>query len=115
MWVTVPDGDVAIAFYAMALLGSAAAKQVGVATLSSRPRCAATQPLRARVYHTVLLPLSFYSPKSHRLNFLFGQAELLLLDLIFLQTLMKDACERHVAELEKNAPSILSAVAERKC
>jgi HEPN domain-containing protein len=99
-----------------------------------------------RAYHCILLTLSLYSPKSHRLNFLRGQAEPLLLDLIqvwprdtkfaqrcfellrqayvnarysphykitpqelewigerieLLQTLVKGACERHIAALEK--------------
>lgn len=35
-----------------------------------------------RLYHTVLLTLSLYSPKSHRLNFLRGQAEPLVHELI---------------------------------
>jgi predicted nucleotidyltransferase/HEPN domain-containing protein len=99
-----------------------------------------------RFYHCVLLTLALYSPKSHRLNFLRGQAEPLLLDLIqvwprdtkfaqrcfellrqayvnarysphykittqelewiserieLLQTVVKDACELHIADLEK--------------
>lgn len=103
-----------------------------------------------RLYHCLLLTLALYSPKSHRLNFLRGQAEPLLLDLIqvwprdtkfaqrcfellrqayvnarysphykitpqelewigerieLLQTLVKDACEQHIAALEKAAGS----------
>lgn len=103
-----------------------------------------------RFYHCALLTLSLYSPKSHRVNFLRGQAEPLLLDLIqvwprdtkfaqrcfellrqayvnarysphykitpqelewigerieLLQTLVKDACEQHIAALEKAAGS----------
>ena len=99
-----------------------------------------------RFYHCALLTLALYSPKSHRLNFLRGQAEPLLFDLIqvwprdtkfaqrcfellrqayvnarysphykitpqelewigerieLLQTLVKDACEQHIAALEK--------------
>ncbi|GGC16207.1 nucleotidyltransferase [Novosphingobium endophyticum] len=98
-----------------------------------------------RLYHTVLLTLSLYSPKSHRLNFLRGQAEPLVHELIavwprdtrfakrcfellrqayvgsryspqyrirpeelewlgerieLLQTVVKEACERHIAALE---------------
>lgn len=99
-----------------------------------------------RFYHCVLLTLALYSPKSHRLNFLRGQAEPLLFDLIqvwprdtkfaqrcfellrqayvnarysphykitpqelewigerieLLQKLVKEACEQHIAALEK--------------
>ncbi|WP_257549033.1 nucleotidyltransferase and HEPN domain-containing protein [Sphingopyxis sp. DBS4] len=103
-----------------------------------------------RFYHCVLLTLALYSPKSHRLNFLRGQAEPLLFDLIqvwprdtkfaqrcfellrqayvnarysphykitpqelewigerieLLQKLVKEACEQHIAALEKAVAS----------
>ena len=101
-----------------------------------------------RFYHTLLLTLSLYSPKSHKLNFLRSQAEPLVPELIevwprntkfaqrcfellrqayvnarysphykitpeelewlgerieLLQKLVKEACERHIAELEQAA------------
>ncbi|WP_188773339.1 nucleotidyltransferase and HEPN domain-containing protein [Novosphingobium endophyticum] len=101
-----------------------------------------------RFYHTVLLTLNLHAPKSHRLNFLRGQAEPLVHELIavwprdtrfakrcfellrqayvgsryspqyrirpeelewlgerieLLQTVVKDACERHIAALEAAA------------
>jgi predicted nucleotidyltransferase/HEPN domain-containing protein len=51
---------------------------------SDKPRDAAFLLHQAaeRLYHCVLLTLTLYSPKSHKLNFLRGLAEPLVLDLI---------------------------------
>lgn len=51
---------------------------------SNKPRDAAFLLHQAaeRLYHCVLLTLTLYSPKSHKLNFLRGLAEPLVLDLI---------------------------------
>ncbi|WEJ99473.1 MAG: HEPN domain-containing protein [Candidatus Sphingomonas phytovorans] len=107
-----------------------------------------------RFYHTLLLTLSLYSPKSHRLNFLRGQAEPLVFDLIqvwprntrfaqrsfellrqayvnarysphykispqelewlaerieLLQKLVREACDAHLATLEKAAAASAAA------
>lgn len=51
---------------------------------SDKPRDAAflLHQTAERLYHCVLLTLTLYSPKSHKLNFLRGLAEPLVLDLI---------------------------------